>query len=1004
MLAFKNIPINRKLTILMMLTVGASLVLASASFVANDWITFKNGLIDNLSSSAQVVGANSQAALLFSDQTSAEETLSALRARKSVIAAVIYDVDGGLFAQYLRAGAVGDFSALSIEVGGHKFHDDYVDLFSDIVMDGERVGTVLIRSDLAEMRARLQRYAGIVTLVLIASIFLGYLLFSKLRRLITDPIMRLSDTAKSITNEKDFSVRAVQDSEDEIGTLIAGFNEMLAEIQERDKQLEDHRQHLEDQVVLRTAELSKSNKLLQKEIVERRQVQEVRQRYQDGLEKLDKWVHKLIETANRKQQFYDIACEGIADLVNADLATLPLVDGNGEDFTYVAAAGLGAEQFSGKTMPILDGELEAWVIRNREVLCIPDITSDTELVSDSLKSLGVTSCLIVPLLHSDSMVGALNASRCGTAFDVVDKQILTLFGQRVSTALDNLQLLINLEEEKERAEVTLHSIGDAVITTDGQGLVTFLNPIAERLTGWTNGEAKGLPVNEVFIIANETTGERIEDPVARCLRSGEIIGSSDHALMVGRDGDQYAINESAAPIRDRKGEIMGVVMVFHDVSRERELKNQLSWQAAHDGLTGLANRRAFEERLDSVLLTAAKDDGMHALLYLDLDQFKIVNDTCGHVAGDELLRQLSALLRQNVRNTDTLARLGGDEFGVLLEGCPLDQARDIAEVLRAAINRFRFAWENKTFEVGVSIGLVPIRSGSGVKSEVLSAADVACYAAKDFGRNRVHVHQPEDAELARRHGEIRWVSRITEALQDDRLQLFRQSIVPVSESEVADTHYEILVRMRDEEGNIVPPGAFIPAAERYNLMPAIDRWVISHAIACYEPGVAYSINLSGTSLSDDSFLDFIRDQLSAPGVPPSAFCFEVTETAAIANLSQATEVIRELKELGCMFALDDFGSGLSSFAYLKNLPVDYLKIDGQFVQGMVDDPIDQAMVKSINEIGHVMGMRTIAEFVETQEILEALREIGVDYAQGYGIDKPHPMPARKQHRKVVNSN
>jgi diguanylate cyclase (GGDEF)-like protein len=429
------------------------------------------------------------------------------------------------------------------------------------------------------------------------------------------------------------------------------------------------------------------------------------------------------------------------------------------------------------------------------------------------------------------------------------------------------------------------------------------------------------------------------------------------------------------------------------------MAQQMAHQATHDALTGLINRSEFEFRLQRVLTTSRTEEVEHALCYLDLDQFKVINDTCGHVAGDELLRQLGGILRERIRKRDSLARLGGDEFGILMEHCSLDEAQRVATAVRRAIEDFRFLWENKNFNVGVSIGLVPVTEHSKSITDVLSAADAACYAAKDSGRNRVHVHREDDAELARRHGEMQWVSRIHRALEEERFQLEFQPIVPISTPINGREHYELLIRMQDDD-RMVPPGAFLPAAERYHLATKVDRWVIYNACNWLAQHPEHldrlhlcGINLSGHSLGDEEFLMFVAREMEQAKIPPSKICFEITETAAIANLSSATRFIKALKLQGCRFALDDFGSGFSSFAYLKNLPVDFLKIDGVFVKDIVEDPIDFAMVKSINEIGQVMGKQTIAEFVENADILEKLREIGVDYAQGYGMGRPQPMGA-----------
>ncbi len=554
--------------------------------------------------------------------------------------------------------------------------------------------------------------------------------------------------------------------------------------------------------------------------------------------------------------------------------------------------------------------------------------------------------------------------------------------------------------EKERAEVTLHSIGDAVITIDAKQRVTYLNPVAEGLTGWGDAEAREQPLEEVFKVVHELTREPALESIRQSLHEGRVVELAERSVLLTRDGRQIPIEDSAAPIRNRDDQVIGVVIVFHDVTRERELHERLTWEASHDHLTGLVNRAEFELSLERAVHSATTQGRVHALLYLDLDQFKIVNDTCGHVAGDELLRQLAGVLRSKVREYDVVARLGGDEFGVLLTGCQLPKARQIADQLRMAVRDFHFVWESHGFEIGVSIGLVPITVLSGSQAEIMSAADVACYAAKDLGRNRVHVHEEGDLSLARRHGELRWVARLNSALEENRFQLYYQPIVPVRSAAGGREQYEILLRLVGESGELILPEAFLPAAERYDLMPKIDRWVVRAVCAAVgrrlpDTPAQYSINLSGITLGDDQFLDFIQEQFRRSGVSPNRICFEITETAAIANLTRAINFIRVLRELGCRFALDDFGSGLSSFSYLKNLPVDYLKIDGGFVRDMLDDPIDDAMVQAINQIGHVMRIETIAESVESEAILQRLKEIGVDYAQGYAISPPQPFPGEK---------
>lgn len=437
--------------------------------------------------------------------------------------------------------------------------------------------------------------------------------------------------------------------------------------------------------------------------------------------------------------------------------------------------------------------------------------------------------------------------------------------------------------------------------------------------------------------------------------------------------------------------------------KEQQKQQQMSYQASHDSLTGLVNRLEFENRLDALLKKAAEASTRHTLLYLDLDQFKIVNDTCGHHAGDALLRHLTGLMQSKVRHSDVLARLGGDEFGLLLEDCDGDQAYRIADTLRQTVRDFRFVWGERSFTIGVSIGLVSFGNDGATLSDILRVADGACYVAKEKGRNRIHVYRPDDDELEERQGQMNWVARISKAFEDDRLLLYRQKIIPLQHAQQSMLRYEFLIRMLGENGEIIPPQAFLPAAERYNVIPTIDFWVIRKVFELYEhdcrTGQApytCAINLSGATLGDDRLLPYISEQFRNFDIPPSAICFEITETAAIANMVIARDLIMRLKEMGCQFALDDFGSGMASFGYLKNLDIDFIKIDGSFVADFLRDPVDKAVVEAINNIGHVMGVNIIAEHVDDPALLDALRDIGVDYAQGFGIGRPEPVPMPKR--------
>jgi len=551
-----------------------------------------------------------------------------------------------------------------------------------------------------------------------------------------------------------------------------------------------------------------------------------------------------------------------------------------------------------------------------------------------------------------------------------------------------------LFREKESAQITLQSIGDGVITTDASCNVEYVNPVAEELTGWKVDDGSGRPIDEIFRGFHEETCEPLENPLAVAIRRDRAIKSVRPTLLIRRDGNELYIESTASPIRDGTGSVTGGVLVFHDVSESRDLNRRLSYHASHDILTGLVNRAEFENRVERALKSARARETSYALLYLDLDQFKIVNDSCGHSAGDALLGQLGTLLKSKIRWRDTLARLGGDEFGVLLESCSLDEAMNTAETLRMAIGEYKFVWEERNFRLGVSIGVVPITADNEDVAALLTAADSACAAAKEAGRNRIHSFQENDIDLMRRRREMQWAARINNALEENRFELFRQTIQPL-QAEEEGAHYEILLRMRDENGGIISPGLFIEAAERYGITPSIDRWVIRSAFRWLvseaderERLTLCSINLSGQSFSDEKFLPFVIDQFQMSGIDATKICFEITETAAIASYSQANRFINALKELGCKFALDDFGTGLSSFGYLKHFPVDFLKIDGSFVKEILHDPIDREMVRSINEIGHLTGKQTIAEFAENEEIITMLRGMGIDYAQGYGVSEP----------------
>ncbi len=555
-----------------------------------------------------------------------------------------------------------------------------------------------------------------------------------------------------------------------------------------------------------------------------------------------------------------------------------------------------------------------------------------------------------------------------------------------------------LFDAKERAETTLHSIGDAVVTTDAEERVEYMNPVAQELTGWSLQEAQGLPFSTIVNVVEEDSGEPVTNLVRSALEQGEVPTLNTNKLLIARDDREYSIEESGAPIRSYGGEVLGAVMVFRNVTSSRNLTKKIQHQAAHDALTGLVNRSEFERLLQQALDQANQHKRHCTLLYCDLDQFKVVNDTCGHAAGDTLLKQLASILAGQLREHDTFGRLGGDEFGVILLDCEPSGVMRVAKKLRESTADFRFLWEDKTFAIGVSIGVVIINDSFAHTDALLQAADEACYAAKEAGRNRIHVYEQNDDTLERRRGEMQWVSRLHAALEENRFRLYAQTIQGLGSNAESGFHYEVLIRMLDEQGQIVPPGAFVPAAERYSIMPSIDRWVVRNLILWLATQQAHlhdlsfcSVNLSAPTFSDPEFAHFIEDLIETSGIPPGKLCFEITETSAISNFNQALKLMAALKEKGCLFALDDFGSGMSSFGYLKNLPVDFLKIEGSFVREIVSDDTSMALVRSINDIGHVMGKKTIAEFVEDDTVLAMVKRLGVDYAQGYGISKPMPI-------------
>lgn len=558
-----------------------------------------------------------------------------------------------------------------------------------------------------------------------------------------------------------------------------------------------------------------------------------------------------------------------------------------------------------------------------------------------------------------------------------------------------------LFQEKERLQITLQSIGDAVITTDLDGNVEFLNPTAEMLTGWTLETAIGQPLEAIFHIVDEQTRKPVANPVRRCLRQGEVVGLGSHALLVSHIGREFSIQDSAAPIRDCQRNIVGAVLVFQDVTEARKLSQQVAHQASHDPLTGLINRREFEKRLDRAFNSAKLQASEHVLCFVDLDGFKIVNDSAGHTAGDELLKQIASLLSRYGRSRDSLARIGGDEFCLLMENCNMDQGMVVAERMVDAVRGYRFAWESRIFSVGASIGLIEIDRDAQSVRQILTDADVACYTAKDRGRNRVHpYHKSGKREHSRPAAQVH-INFLQKALEENLFCLFCQPIRALGARAQTFSMYEVLLRMLGDHGTLIKPEGFIPIAERYGIMPLIDRWMIHETFRQAADLIGngkdqtLTINLSGHTINDESLFEYISRELDDSRFDANQLCIEITETAAIQNFSHTTELIQALRHRGCRFALDDFGKGVSSMAYLKHLSVDYLKIDGGFVLNMADNRIDQTMVAAMNEMAHALGLETVAECAESSRVVEQLSSMGVDYVQGFAVGVPRPIETLK---------
>jgi diguanylate cyclase (GGDEF)-like protein/PAS domain S-box-containing protein len=555
----------------------------------------------------------------------------------------------------------------------------------------------------------------------------------------------------------------------------------------------------------------------------------------------------------------------------------------------------------------------------------------------------------------------------------------------------------SLGHGKQQAQITLESIGEGVITTDTHGVIDYLNGAAEELTGMRRDQAMGKRLTELMTLVDEVDRRDMGDPVARCLAERRRVGLGRRALMVSADGSrELSVELTASPVIGESNLVAGAVVIMHDVTEMRGLTRRISYQAAHDALTGLVNRAEFERRLEEALESARGEGSSHMLCFMDLDRFKAVNDTCGHLAGDNMLREVAKLIRNEVRDSDIVARLGGDEFAMLLIRCPLEKARQIADDVCAAVRDYRFAWQDRIFSVGISIGLVEVSRDSGSLKDLVSAADSACYLAKQQGRGRVHVYSARDEVSARQRGDIHWLQQLQAALRENRFEIHTQPIIASSGRVTGGPAVEVLLRMVNEEQALIPPRQFIPAAERYQLMASIDRWVVQATLAALSQGTlrlpdarSCTINLSGQAMDEEGFLEFVVECLDHSQVSPDRICFEVGEGAVMERIEQARRFVAVLHGMGCQFGLDDFGSGFGSFTTLRDLSIDYLKIDGAFTRNLRPDTLNHQLVDAITGMGRTLGFRVIAEQVETQADFEALRAIGVDFIQGYFVDKPH---------------
>lgn len=784
----RGLSINGKMLLALMFSGLLSMLIASVCLAVLEIKQFKDSAQHDLQITAKGIASRTDAALLFDDKNLAGENLLVLAGLPEVIAACVYDETDAIFAWFSKSMLNQADCPLPLGTQQAGFNGLQLVVIEPMVVDGQKTGTVYIRSDLGDKFWLKLKFIATLFVVLLLTSIVTFMLASPVLKLISKPIDALVGTVKNMTLTKDYSLRATKVNNDELGMLVDAFNRLMAKVEQQNL--------------------------------------------------------ALTQAKDRYLALYD------------DNPT------------------------------------------------------------------------IILNLNQEGRILSANASGADQ------------LGYRVDELLNQLVYAYTHPEDLETM----------------RGFIEF------------------------------------------CMDTPSQIHRQE--IRMTRQGGQIIWVRESARVIENENHTLGLLLVCEDITEAYLLNEKIAYQSSHDVLTGLANRRQFEDFANQLIYHAQAESSEHLLCYLDVDQFKVINDTCGHLAGDELIRQLGELLRTHLRRGDLAARLGGDEFGVLIRNCPAGQIFNAGNNLREIVNKFQFLWENSAYSVTASIGMVAINRFSSNALDLFREADAACYAAKDSGRNRVHLYSLDDIELVKRQGEMQWVSKIHQGIEQNRFCLFGQPIAACFGTE--GLHFETLIRYVEDDGKIIAPGMFLPAAERYNLSPNLDRWVIGELFRWLAGKPEFlaklslcSVNLSGLSICDETVLAYVHEQFTQWRIPADKICFEITETAAIANLSSAIKFINSLKEIGCLFSLDDFGSGLSSFAYLKSFPVDFLKIDGTFVKGILDDRVDLAMVRSINEVSHVLGKKTIAEFVENRQIFDLLKLLGVDYAQGYGIGKPVPLDALK---------